>query len=71
MVAGLTERCSPDDFEARTPDELTLFKGDRIELVERDDEFGDGWYLGRFIQNGQTGLFPEGRQYGLWRDIGS
>ena len=49
-----------DDFEARSPDELSLRKGERIELIERDDDFGDGWYLGKHIQNGKTGLFPEG-----------
>ena len=49
-----------DDFEARSPDELSLRKGDRIKLIERDDDFGDGWYLGKHIQNGKTGLFPEG-----------
>lgn len=49
-----------DDFEARSPDELSLAKGDRIELIERDDDFGDGWYLGRHMVNGKTGLFPEG-----------
>ena len=53
-------RGSTDDFEARSPDELSLAKGDRIELIERDDDFGDGWYLGKHMQNGKTGLFPEG-----------
>ncbi len=52
--------CSTDDFEARSPDELSLSKGDRIELIERDDDFGDGWYLGKHMQIGKTGLFPEG-----------
>ncbi|KAK5011875.1 hypothetical protein LTR60_004678, partial [Cryomyces antarcticus] len=47
------------DFAARSPDELSLAKGDRIELIERDDDFGDGWFLGRHMQNGNTGLFPE------------
>ncbi|MCJ1476348.1 polar growth protein [Lambiella insularis] len=47
------------DFEARSPDELSLVKGDRIELIERDDDFGDGWYLGKHLQDGRTGLFPE------------
>ena len=51
---------SIDDFEARSPDELTLIKGEKIELIERDDDFGDGWYLGKHMQNGKTGLFPEG-----------
>lgn len=49
-----------DDFQARSPDELSLARGDRIELVERDDDFGDGWYLGKHLQDGRTGLFPEG-----------
>lgn len=49
-----------DDFEARSPDELSLQKGERIELIERDDDFGDGWYLGKHVQNGRVGLFPEG-----------
>lgn len=55
-----TYQCLSDDFEARSIDELSLRKGDRIELIERDDDFGDGWYLGRHTQNGKTGLFPEG-----------
>ncbi|RMX91947.1 hypothetical protein D0867_14767, partial [Hortaea werneckii] len=47
------------DFVARSADELSLAKGDRIELIERDDDFGDGWFLGRHLANGSTGLFPE------------
>lgn len=49
-----------DDFQARSSDELSLAKGDRVELLERDDEFGDGWFLGRYMSTGNTGLFPEG-----------
>ena len=56
-----------DDFEARSPDELSLRKGDKIELVERDDDFGDGWYLGKHIKDGKTGLFPEGEISGYVR----
>jgi hypothetical protein len=48
------------DFIARSSDELSLKKGDRVELLERDDEFGDGWFLGRHMTNNNTGLFPEG-----------
>ncbi|KAI9788515.1 MAG: polar growth protein [Peltula sp. TS41687] len=48
-----------DDFEARSSDELSLCKGDRIELIERDDDFGDGWYLGKHVVTGHIGLFPE------------
>ncbi|KAK3308993.1 uncharacterized protein B0T15DRAFT_391235 [Chaetomium strumarium] len=47
------------DFQARSSDELTLAKGDRVELLERDDEFGDGWFLGKHTVNGNIGLFPE------------
>jgi hypothetical protein len=47
------------DFQARSSDELSLTKNDRVELIERDDEFGDGWFLGRHLANGNTGLFPE------------
>ncbi|KAL1962043.1 hypothetical protein VTN77DRAFT_629 [Rasamsonia byssochlamydoides] len=46
------------DFDARGEDELTLRRGEKIELVELDDGFGDGWYLGRHTVTGQTGLFP-------------
>lgn len=53
-----------DDFEARSPDELSLRKGDKIELIERDDDFGDGWYLGKHVGNGKSGLFPEGKPSG-------
>ena len=31
-----------------------------MELIERDDDFGDGWYLGRHLTSGNSGLFPEG-----------
>jgi hypothetical protein len=49
-----------DDFQARSSDELSLARGEKVELVERDDDFGDGWYLGKHLTNGNTGLFPEG-----------
>lgn len=48
------------DFIARSADELSLAKGDRIELIERDDDFGDGWFLGKNTESGENGLFPEG-----------
>ncbi|KAK5236875.1 polar growth protein [Exophiala xenobiotica] len=48
----------PDDFDARGSDELTLRKSDQIELLELDEGFGDGWYLGRLLDQGTTGLFP-------------
>ncbi|CAA9966842.1 Polarized growth protein Boi2 [Pyrenophora teres f. maculata] len=63
-----TESCRPgdtlvvvpaDEFLARSPDELSLRRGDRIELIERDDDFGDGWFLGKNTETGENGLFPE------------
>lgn len=69
MASGLrshTEHCRPGDllvvvheFIARSPDELSLKRGDRIELIERDDDFGDGWFLGKNTETGDNGLFPE------------
>ncbi|CAI6267012.1 unnamed protein product [Periconia digitata] len=61
-----TENSRPGDllvvvheFHARSPDELALARGDRVELIERDDDFGDGWFLGRNTETGDSGLFPE------------
>lgn len=45
-------------FDARGSDELTLRRGDRIELLELDEGFGDGWYLGRHVGDNRTGIFP-------------
>ncbi|KAF1914361.1 hypothetical protein BDU57DRAFT_540306 [Ampelomyces quisqualis] len=66
MQRSHTESCKPGDtlvvvheFLARSPDELSLSRGDRIELVERDDDFGDGWFLGKNTETGDNGLFPE------------
>ncbi|KAK3201689.1 hypothetical protein GRF29_164g321803 [Pseudopithomyces chartarum] len=47
------------EFQARSPDELSLARGDRIVLIERDDDFGDGWFLGRNTETNDSGLFPE------------
>lgn len=58
-LAFTDSTASIDEFQARSSDELTFVKGDHLELIERDDEFGDGWYLGRHLGNGNTGLFPE------------
>ncbi|KIW08804.1 uncharacterized protein PV09_00738 [Verruconis gallopava] len=46
------------DFNARSPDELSLKRGDKIELIEKDDDFGDGWFLGRHLSRDDSGLFP-------------
>lgn len=49
-----------DNFDARGEDELTLRRGEKVELVELDEGFGDGWYLGKHTATGKTGLFPGG-----------
>ncbi|KAL1958407.1 hypothetical protein VTO42DRAFT_4508 [Malbranchea cinnamomea] len=46
------------NFDARGDDELTLRRGDKIELLELDEGFGDGWYLGRHVADNRTGIFP-------------
>jgi hypothetical protein len=60
MLSTRIDRGLPDDFDARSADELTLRKTDQIELVELDEGFGDGWFLGRHIGTAATGLFPGG-----------
>jgi hypothetical protein len=49
----LLTAAATDEFIARSPDELSL--------IERDDDFGDGWFLGKNAESGENGLFPEGR----------
>eukprot|EP00123_Amoebidium_parasiticum_P017523 comp23884_c0_seq1/m.41929 comp23884_c0_seq1/g.41929 ORF comp23884_c0_seq1/g.41929 comp23884_c0_seq1/m.41929 type:complete len:607 (-) comp23884_c0_seq1:156-1976(-) len=44
------------DYDADTPDELSFSAGDVIEIVEMDDEVGDGYWRGTC--RGRTGAFP-------------
>ncbi|KAK9478008.1 hypothetical protein V1514DRAFT_281750 [Lipomyces japonicus] len=46
------------DFTRRTADEITLRKGDHIEVLETDEGFSDGWYMGRNLSTDESGLFP-------------
>ncbi|KAI0043502.1 hypothetical protein FA95DRAFT_1524163, partial [Auriscalpium vulgare] len=45
------------DFEPENDDEVSFRAGERIEVVERDDLYGDGWWQGRNL-SGKVGLFP-------------
>ncbi|GAA5873399.1 hypothetical protein JCM16303_001114 [Sporobolomyces ruberrimus] len=45
-------------FEAENEDELAFEAGERIIVLERDDQYGDGWYQGR-NPRGEVGLFPQ------------
>ncbi|CCM05538.1 uncharacterized protein FIBRA_07764 [Fibroporia radiculosa] len=46
------------EFTPENPDEVALKVGERIEVVEKDDLYGDGWWQGR-NSAGVVGLFPE------------
>jgi hypothetical protein len=36
------------DFLPEHDDEISFRAGERIEVVEKDDQFGDGWWQVRF-----------------------
>ncbi|KAL7282752.1 hypothetical protein ACG7TL_004227 [Trametes sanguinea] len=46
------------DFTPENPDEVSFKVGDKIEVIEKDELYGDGWWQGR-NPAGQTGLFPQ------------
>ncbi|SMN20593.1 similar to Saccharomyces cerevisiae YER114C BOI2 Protein implicated in polar growth, functionally redundant with Boi1p [Maudiozyma saulgeensis] len=45
-------------YSRRMDDEITIKPGNKIEVITNDEEFNDGWYVGRNIETGQEGLFP-------------
>lgn len=45
------------DFLPEHEDEVSFHAGERIEVVEKDDLYGDGWWQGRNLA-GRVGLFP-------------
>lgn len=45
------------DFHPEHEDEVSFLAGERIEVVEKDDQFGDGWWQGCNLA-GKVGLFP-------------
>lgn len=63
-------------FHAENADELSFEAGGWVDVVEKDDEFGDGWWKGRRVgEKGEGGLFPasyvlaEGVDPGPWREM--
>lgn len=46
------------EFIARSEDEVSLRKGDRVEVIETDRGFDDGWFIGKNMRTRKTGLFP-------------
>ncbi|KZT37537.1 hypothetical protein SISSUDRAFT_1034075 [Sistotremastrum suecicum HHB10207 ss-3] len=47
------------DFIPEHEDEISFRAGERIEVVEKDDLYGDGWWQGKNLA-GKIGLFPQG-----------
>ncbi|PFH47127.1 hypothetical protein AMATHDRAFT_50532 [Amanita thiersii Skay4041] len=46
------------DFFPENEDEISFRAGDRIEVIEKDEQYGDGWWQGRNLE-GNLGLFPQ------------
>ncbi|KAG6887274.1 hypothetical protein C0995_016498 [Termitomyces sp. Mi166 len=46
------------DFAPEHEDEVSFHAGERIEVIEKDEQYGDGWWQGRNLA-GQVGLFPQ------------
>ncbi|TFK69427.1 hypothetical protein BDN72DRAFT_614262 [Pluteus cervinus] len=46
------------DFSPEHEDEVTFRAGERIEIVEKDDLYQDGWWQGKNLA-GKVGLFPQ------------
>ncbi|KAG8755383.1 polar growth protein [Serendipita sp. 396] len=46
------------DFEPQNEDEISFVAGERIEVIEKDDAYGDGWWTGRNLA-GHEGIFPK------------
>ena len=42
------------DFTPENTDEISFRAGDRIEVIEKDDQYGDGWWQVRQLSCGQT-----------------
>ncbi|EEB96073.1 hypothetical protein MPER_04853 [Moniliophthora perniciosa FA553] len=47
------------DFVPENDDEVPFKAGERIQVIEKDELYGDGWWQGQNLA-GKIGLFPEG-----------
>lgn len=45
------------NFQPENDDEIAFHVGEPIEVIEKDDQYGDGWWQGRNLE-GKIGLFP-------------
>ena len=48
------------DFTARYVGGLSCRKGDLLERLKGDDNYGDGWYIGLNLMSGESGIFHQG-----------
>ncbi|KIK57636.1 hypothetical protein GYMLUDRAFT_75254 [Collybiopsis luxurians FD-317 M1] len=46
------------DFAPENDDEVSFKAGERVEVLEKDEAYGDGWWQGRNLA-GKVGLFPQ------------
>ncbi|KAG1735024.1 hypothetical protein EDB19DRAFT_1638619 [Suillus lakei] len=46
------------DFQPENEDEVDFRAGEPIEVIEKDDQYSDGWWQGRNLA-GKIGLFPQ------------
>ncbi|KAM0751536.1 hypothetical protein T439DRAFT_212506 [Meredithblackwellia eburnea MCA 4105] len=59
MATELEDVCwSLHEFQAENEDELSFGINERIVILERDENYHDGWYQGRNVA-GEVGLFPQ------------
>ncbi|KAL6940303.1 hypothetical protein ACO0QE_004201 [Hanseniaspora vineae] len=48
-----------NEYNKRMDDELDMKPGDKIQVITDDQEYNDGWYLGRNLRTGFEGLYPK------------
>ena len=49
-----------ETFDGEADDELTLCKGDNVEVTEKEWAGSDEWWIGTNLRSGETGAFPCG-----------
>ncbi|CCF60798.1 hypothetical protein KAFR_0L01880 [Kazachstania africana CBS 2517] len=46
-------------YTKRMEDEISIKPGDKIQVITDDEDYNDGWYVGRNLRTGKEGLFPK------------
>lgn len=52
------------DFTPENPDEVSFKVGERIEVIEKDDLYGDGWWQVSLFRNGRRVVSRWSLEYG-------